>query len=398
MKISSPILCFILGVGLNSSEVAAFGIAPTTADRANPTRSLPNKYHTELWANNASSSSSLTPLPAGISPFEKSLSKNLDIQGDFRKLAKEAVSAAISDNKSKGQESPLEIEFPPLLGGDQSKSQFDDFDNIQELDSNKDWTMQFAPLFFDSTKSSGNEYIDGKTWLIFPDLKECELARIEWQGSRYNAATFSTIEAVTEFLDGEGSYNAPWGAAIAKGVNSIMGSASGGEGKKEGDAGLLGDTDSLSALPTDDSGRPIPATLNLVIQPGNGGPVEDWINCEKIYNAAPDSTMVIVNGALDKVRNFYYPAIFFPKLAATVERFYQKFESVFYLKPISDKGVYGWLYRVYPEPWQVVLQTVKEGKNGANYVEDTVVYVSDKRPSYNEALSQMLEGARKQIE
>ena len=89
-----------------------------------------------------------------------------------------------------------------------------------------------------------------------------------------------------------------------------------------------------------------------------------------------------VNGALDKVRNFYYPAIFFPKLAATVERFYQKFESVFYLKPISDKGAYGWLYRVYPEPWQVVLQTVKEGENGANYVEDTVVYVSDKRPSY----------------
>lgn len=384
---ASTFLPSLLVIGLNSSKIAAFGIAPITTTL--------NKYQTELCAK-ASSSSSLTPLPAGISPFEKSLSKNLDIQGDFRKLAKEAVSAAINDKKNTGQESLLEIEFPPLLGGDKSKSQFDDFDNIQELDSNKDWTMQFAPLFFDSTTNSGNEYIDGKTWLIFPDLKECELARVEWQGSRYNAATFSTIEAVTEFLDGEGSYSAPWGAAIAKGVNSIMGSATASD--KEGDAGLLGDTDSLSALPTDDSGRPIPATLNLVIQPGNGGPVEDWINCEKIYNAAPDSTMVIVNGALDKVRNYYYPSIFFPKLAATVERFYKKFDSVFYLKPISDKGVYGWLYRVYPEPWQVVLQTVKEGKNGANYVEDTVVYVSEERPSYNEALSRMLEGARKQIE
>ncbi len=46
------------------------------------------------------------------------------------------------------------------------------------------------------------------------------------------------------------------------------------------------------------------------------------------------------------------------------------------------------------QPWQVVLQTVKTGKNGANYVEDTVVYTSDERPSYNDALAKLLEGAR----
>ena len=57
----------------------------------------------------------------------------------------------------------LEIEFPPLLGGDQSKSQFDDFDNIQELDKNKDWTMLLAPLFLGETM-----YQNGNTWLIFP--------------------------------------------------------------------------------------------------------------------------------------------------------------------------------------------------------------------------------------
>ena len=89
--------------------------------------------------------------------------------------------------------------------------------------------------------------------------------------------------------------------------------------------------------------------MNLVIQPGNGGPVEDWINCEKISDASPETVMVIVNGALDKVRDGYYPGVFFPKLATTVDRFYKNFESAFYLKPISDKGVYGWLYRVYPE-------------------------------------------------
>jgi len=227
-----------------------------------------------------------------------------------------------------------------LLGGSKTKSQFDDFDNIQELDSNKDWTMQFAPMFF-----TNNEYKNGKTWLVFPDTKECELARKEWQGKLYQTATFTTIEAATEFLMGKGSYSAPWGAALANGFNSIMGSS---KDKTNGDsdAGLLGDKRALDQLV---EGENSPSVLNLIIQPGNGGPVEDWINCEKIHLSSPESAMVIVNGALDKVRDGYYPAVFFPNLAATVDRFYKKFESAFYLKPISDKGVYGWLFRVFPE-------------------------------------------------
>jgi hypothetical protein len=280
-----------------------------------------------------SDSTNLTPLPQGISPFEKSLSKNLDVQGKFRTLAKSAVDAAIESNS--GSISLFEIEFPPLIGGDQSKSQFDDFDNIQELDSNKDWTMQFAPLFI-----AKEEYSDGKTWLTFPDLKECELARKEWQGSKYQAATFTTIEAATEFLSGGGAYDAPWGAALANGMNKLIGGSK--DSEKGGDGGLLGDRRALDELAE-------PPKLNLIIQPGNGGPVEDWINVEKVHLGSPDSVIVIVNGALDKVRQGYYPGVFFPKLAATVDRFYKKFESVFYLKPISDKGVYGWLYRVYPE-------------------------------------------------
>ena len=69
-------------------------------------------------------------------------------------------------------------------------------------------------------------YQKGKTWLIFPDLKECELAKKEWAGKRYQEATFTTIEAVTNFLgnsdrrrendskagNGGVSYDAPWGS------------------------------------------------------------------------------------------------------------------------------------------------------------------------------------------
>jgi hypothetical protein len=49
---------------------------------------------------------------------------------------------------------------------------------------------------------------------------------------------------------------------------------------------------------------------------------------------------------------------------------------------------------VYPEPWQVVLQSVMTGKNGAQFIEDTVVYASEKRPSYNEAVAKLLEKQR----
>jgi len=330
------------------------------------------------------SSSSLSPLPRGISPFEKSLSKNIDIQGDFRKRSKKAIDVAISNNVKR-----LEIEFPPLLGGSQSKSQFDDFDNIQELDKNKDWTMQLAPTFLGE-----KEYQKGRVWLIFPDLKECELAKTEWAGKRYQEATFTTIEAVTNYLatgannndngGGGGGYDAPWGENLMSGLSKIMGG-------KDGDAGLLGDRASLDPLV---EGENSPAKLWLVIQPGNGGPVEDWVNCEKMALASPDTTMVVINGALDKVRGGFYPAVFFPKLAATVDRFWKKFEPAFYLKPFSDKGVYGWLYRVYPEPWQVHLEIVKPGKDGNAEVEYVLVDALDQKPSYDKVVSMLLKASQ----
>jgi hypothetical protein len=63
---------------------------------------------------NKKDNSKLSDLPIGISPFEKSLSKSIDVQADFRSRAKVAVTAAVSDGI------PLiEIEFPPLIGGQQ---------------------------------------------------------------------------------------------------------------------------------------------------------------------------------------------------------------------------------------------------------------------------------------
>ena len=70
----------------------------------------------------------LTPLPKDISPFEKSASKGRDIQGDLRNLATKALEKAFQDDNN-SKPTLLELEFPPLIGGEQSKSQFDDFDS-----------------------------------------------------------------------------------------------------------------------------------------------------------------------------------------------------------------------------------------------------------------------------
>ena len=121
--------------------------------------------------------------------------------------------------------------------------------------------MLLAPTFL-----GVQDYQKGKTWLIFPDLKECELAKKEWAGQRYQEATFTTIEAVTSYFAnnesnigaGGESYDAPWGSSLMSGLSKMMGG-------EDGDAGLLGDQSSLDSIV---EGGNLPASLWLVIQPG----------------------------------------------------------------------------------------------------------------------------------
>merc|ERR1712129_296342 len=91
------------------------------------------------------------------------------------------------------------------------------------------------------------------------------------------------------------------------------------------------------------------ASLQVVVQPGDGGPIEDWLNLELLRK---DGTpMVCLNGALDKVTSGYYSNFLNPKLAKCAERFFSKFEPVYFCKPLGAGR--GWLFRVSPEPWQL---------------------------------------------
>jgi Domain of unknown function (DUF1995) len=338
-------------------------IKPDSPSSTAPSRSL--VLHAA--ARKASSSSSLTPLPPGLSPWDKSFAKQSNISEKFRTLATRAIETALLDGQTR-----LEIDFPPLIG-EQAKSQFDDFDNLSELDANRDWCIQLAPSLAVRKKS---------LWLVFPDDKEVELAKQTWTGQRYRqAAKFTSIRAAVQGVSSnkqDSQYVNAWGSTFASTVNKFMG----------GD-GILADSSALDDLDETDMQQ----RLYLVCQPGNGGPVEDWINVERLTEATPASVpMVVVNGALDKVREGYYPSLFFPALARTVP-FYQSFTAALVCKPISAQGLYGWLYRIYPEPWQVVLQTKGQGKSP---VVNTVALVSEKRPSYNEIVQAMAKTASEQ--
>ena len=133
--------------------------------------------------------------------------------------------------------------------------------------------------------------------------------------------------------------------------------------------------------------------LVIVCQPGDGGPIEDWFNVERLEpcsvppssesSAAPACSLLILNGQLDKLRDGYYSPFIFRKLAEVTDRFYRRFEPVFYLKPLLDKGFAGWLYRVAPGPWQIIIHQQEDGEMG------TVVATFDERPSYNDAVAIM---------
>jgi len=84
--------------------------------------------------------------------------------------------------------------------------------------------------------------------------------------------------------------------------------------------------------------------------------MEDWLNLEILRH--PGTPMVCLNGALDKVTSGYYSDLLNPKLGECAARFFSQFKAAYYCKPIGAGR--GWLFRVYPEPWQLYRQT-REG-------------------------------------
>ncbi len=125
LAITSKLL-FLQSFLCGSSDAFFFtNMMPSNSIETTVRRTFPPQTNSPMFRNNCftlhasintnkKDNSKLSDLPIGISPFEKSLSKSIDVQADFRSRAKVAVATAVSDGI------PLiEIEFPPLIGGQQ---------------------------------------------------------------------------------------------------------------------------------------------------------------------------------------------------------------------------------------------------------------------------------------
>lgn len=288
-----------------------------------------------LWANvhvagSLTRPQTLTQMPPAANEWTRSAATRADLDATFRTTALQALTRATDDNHTL-----LEIEYPPLLA---SKTQFDDFSNVEQLDANRDLAVELAAALTP-------QHPEGSLWLVFPDEEEARLAQEAWPGQRFQQASVTCITEACTALDRQPAL--PLGtaaAAMATGVASLL------------DGGR---TNAASPAPP---ALPDPS-LFFAVQPGDAGPMEDWLNLETLSAADAEPArgngvpLVCFNGALDKVRSGYYPAIFFPRLAQCVDRFYSRFEAVYYLRPLSGRG---FLFRVYPEPWQLVRQTKTE--------------------------------------
>ena len=101
VRLKAPLLSLL-------SALSCEAFAPSECLQPRSTKSTALSVY---GSQKSSSRTSLSPLPKGISPFEKSLSKNLNIQAEFRQRAKRAIDDAIANNVKL-----MEIEFPPVRG------------------------------------------------------------------------------------------------------------------------------------------------------------------------------------------------------------------------------------------------------------------------------------------
>ena len=123
----------------------------------------------------------LTPLPPGLNEFSR-LSGRSGSLANIRRASAAALGRALADGVQL-----LEVEFPPLL---ETKTQFDDFSNVEVLDANRDFAIELAlePELRETAP-------DDSLWLIFADAGEADLAREAWPGKAYRAATQTSIAA-----------------------------------------------------------------------------------------------------------------------------------------------------------------------------------------------------------
>lgn len=93
----------------------------------------------------------------------------------------------------------------------------------------------------------------------------------------------------------------------------------------------------------------------VIIALNPGFNVDEWIDLAKIET---DAVVIVINGSLERLRNGYYPRIFYPELGRVTDRFYKQFTQALFLSPVAVGGdrMGSWLVKEYPNPWKILVK------------------------------------------
>lgn len=107
----------------------------------------------------------------------------------------------------------------------------------------------------------------------------------------------------------------------------------------------------------------------------------------KESTCATNTPLIMFNAELDRLRNGYYPALFYPGMAKLSAEFVPLVEAAYYIHNFKGAGA-GMLFRCYPGPWQVLVR-LQEGSR--------VVWTSEERPSLRDVALDILPKAVRDI-
>lgn len=290
----------------------------------------------------------LTPLPDYLGSYYAPRDRK-DIKYLIVECSKKAIRQALADGVEL-----MEIEFPPLID---IKGPLDDFTNIQVFDANQAFAASLAVDDGFRVSAPGPSL-----WLVYGDRAEAKLARKRFRQMDKGESSQLSIEAALSMLGKKPKKPSDPVAEAIKMFSGLFGDAK--EEQEDADMGL------------DPSEMP---KLQIVVQPGEFGSLWDWLNMEVMKTEGVP--MICLNGALDKVRGRYYGLnLGTSDIDECTERFFSKFEGLYYLKPIRN-GV-GYLFRVYPEPYQLYRIT----GDGRDY---DLLETYDERPTLGECADRL---------
>jgi len=117
----------------------------------------------------------------------------------------------------------------------------------------------------------------------------------------------------------------------------------------------------------------------------------ELIAVEKLWRGAGRDSgrpLILFNAELDRLRSNYYPSLFYPAMARLSKEFVPLIETAFYIHNFKGSGG-GALFRVYPEPWQVLLRLNERM---------LLVHTQEERPSLREVALDILPGAVRKLQ